>query len=587
MMNKELIANLEKIHGSDEEQINFILSKDKKIIVKASAGCGKTRSMISKIAYELVTLKNLNFKKILALTFSVNAAIKIKEDTKEILPQLLKKESFNIDKKLDVSNYHSFSTKIISKHGYYLNEKLNNINNFTIVSDTDKKLQKYLTNDELIILNDFEVAINTVNKDDINQLISLYTDILLEKLILNEIITYNGLIVLANELLKNSNISDFYKSYYPLIIVDEFQDTNYLSYMLIKSLIDDNSRIIIMGDDMQKIYGFLGAIPNLFQHMQDKYKMTLIEFKNNYRFQNNEKMRNLDNYIRDIFKQYDNISNFKESAEINLGFFKTNESEQNSIVTSMKDKIKDGSKVALLVNIKKSADNIIEKLESDKLKYFNGLFSDKDDAYIIFHKIALEVFINESGVKKSISSRIVDNVLDKIESRKLEITDDKVLFNSINRLLKILFNKIKTSKLNKYEKYDEIIITLKSNSLKRLMNEVDENIVLTTIHGSKGLEWDYVYIPEITESKFPFYYGLCKLCKKEKAYISDKYSCEFTYPNNLKLPFEEQLSLFYVGITRAKKDVFLFANIDKNNNGFQKKRSCLTMLPNLNLNRTF
>src|SRR5660397_62342 len=105
-MNKEeMISKLREIHSSDEEQMEFITSDANKILITASAGCGKTKTMISKIAYELITTPDLNYKKILALTFSVNASTKIKEDTEVILPELLDNESIDLESKLDVSNY--------------------------------------------------------------------------------------------------------------------------------------------------------------------------------------------------------------------------------------------------------------------------------------------------------------------------------------------------------------------------------------------------------------------------------------------------------------------------------------------------
>lgn len=587
-MNREnLILKLREIHGDDEDQINFILSDNQNIIVTASAGCGKTKTMISKIAYELVNKPNMNYKKILALTFSINAATKIKEDTIVVLPQLLGGDNFDIDRKLEVSNYHSFSTKILFKHGYILNEKLSNIENFTIVPENIGVLSQYLIASEVDTLKGFSRAINEVDIELADNLEEAYISILLEKLIPNELITYNGLLILSNKLLKKQTVSNFYKLYYPLIIVDEFQDTNYLAYKLITSLIHDDNRVILMGDDIQKIYGFLGAIPNLFKHMEEEYDITPMEFKTNYRFKDNGKMKKLDYYLREIFRKYDNMEGFNEEAEINLGFYKTNEAERDTIVNSMKEKIAHDNKVALLVNIKRNAENVIEKLESEGLKYFNGLFTDTDDVYIKFHRVAIEIFIRESGVGRSTSKRVIDKVLAEVELMRTTITNDDIIFNSLMRLLDALFKDVKESNVSKEDKYNKIIFVLDNNSLKRLMNEIDEDIVLTTIHGSKGLEWDYVYIPEVTESEFPFYYALCKQCKNSDSNVKYDYCCEFTFPEHLKSKFEEQLSLFYVGITRAKKDVFLFANVDKNRNGFHKKRSCFTALPNLTMNRKF
>lgn len=587
MDREEIISKIRDIHGDDEEQINFILSEEKKLLVTASAGCGKTKSMISKIAFELVNTPNMNFKKVLALTYSVNAATKIKEDTEDILPLLLGSKDFDLNKKLDVSNYHSFSTKLIYKHGYILHDKLKNVENFLIVPET-VSLGTYLVSSEIDTLIGYSRAINEVNIEEAERLEDEYVNILLIKLIPNEIITYNGLLLLAIKLLGVEIIKNFYIKYYPIIIIDEFQDTNYLAYKLINQLINDENKVILIGDYIQKIYGFLGAIPNLFNHMQSEYNMTPIELKTNYRFKDNVKMKNLDLYLREIFRNYKEMKSFDVEAEINFGFYSTGEAEVNAIFNNMLDKVSRGSKVALLVRAKSNANNVIIKLESEGIKYFNGLFTDTDAVYIKFHRIALDKFINESGSEKSISNRVIDKVIASVEQNKTSITKDDIVFNSLMRLLKALFESAKkNSFLSREEKYNKIIFVLNNNSLKRLMNEIDTDIVLTTIHGSKGLEWDYVYIPEITESQFPHYYALCKNCKSSDSGVQYQKSCEFTFPSHLQESFEEELSLFYVGITRAKKDVFLFANIEKNQNGYPKKRSCLTTLPNLVLNRHF
>lgn len=66
-------------HAGDIEQLKFIFSDENRIIVTAPAGCGKTTAMVSKIARELSNGHILSNKKILAMTFSVNAAMKIKD----------------------------------------------------------------------------------------------------------------------------------------------------------------------------------------------------------------------------------------------------------------------------------------------------------------------------------------------------------------------------------------------------------------------------------------------------------------------------------------------------------------------------
>lgn len=589
MTREEIEAKLRDIHGDDDEQLNFVFSKEQRILVTASAGCGKTKTMISKIAFELSTTPNLNFKKILALTFSVNASTKIKEDTKELLPNILENDNFDLDKKLDVANYHSFSTKLLFKHGYLIHENLKNVEDFTIVPDNSSILNKYVIATEKRTLTDFNEAISNVDTETVDALLEDYNGIIIDKFIPNNIITFNGLLTLGNYLLANPNIKHFYTLYYPIIIVDEFQDTNYLAYKVIQNLIDDNKKVFLIGDDIQKIYGFIGAMPNLFEDVRKRYGMTPIIFNTNYRFKNNQQMLKLDNYIRQVFRQYDSMDDFKESATINMGFYKKEIHEVNKIYDVLTEKISTGHSAAVLVNIKSSSNKIIKKLESEDTNYFNGLFNDTDLPYQKFHRIALDKFLETSGSSKSVSQRVFDKVVNEMGSGQESIVPQETMFNSLMKLLKALFSSVKASNLSRDDKYSKIVFILSNGSLKRMMNEIDEKIILTTVHSSKGLEWDYIFIPQMTKGRFPVWAdgSLCKICQEDMSGIQGKTYCKFIYPNYLKSKFEEQLSLFYVAITRAKKDVYLFANIEANRGRYLKKRSCLTSLPNLLRNKNF
>jgi len=86
---EQLFQKLRELHSGDEKQLEVIFSESKRLIVEAPAGCGKTKTMISKVAYLLATGKISHPKKILALTFSVNAAYKIKKELAEYLPSLV------------------------------------------------------------------------------------------------------------------------------------------------------------------------------------------------------------------------------------------------------------------------------------------------------------------------------------------------------------------------------------------------------------------------------------------------------------------------------------------------------------------
>ena len=93
-MSKSVIDKVkEKIiarHQGDEKQLDVIFTLANRLLVEAPAGYGKTNTMVSKIAYMLATKQIPNPKRLLALTFSVNAAYKIKKDVTQQVPLLLR-----------------------------------------------------------------------------------------------------------------------------------------------------------------------------------------------------------------------------------------------------------------------------------------------------------------------------------------------------------------------------------------------------------------------------------------------------------------------------------------------------------------
>ena len=232
-------------HAGDIEQLKFIFSDENRIIVTAPAGCGKTTAMVSKIARELSNGHILSNKKILAMTFSVNAAMKIKDSLKALLPELVE----NIQKylaKVDVANYHNFAMRILFKHGYCLNGEFTHLSDFKIVDEDSPLLNTFITSADSDKLKKVNDAVKASNKEELIAALDDYWDILNRKLITNHVITYNGILISAIKLLRETQISSFYKQYYQMIIIDEFQDTNLLGYLLIKQFIGNNMIIFLV-----------------------------------------------------------------------------------------------------------------------------------------------------------------------------------------------------------------------------------------------------------------------------------------------------------------------------------------------------
>ncbi len=128
-------------HQGDEKQLEVIFSPSSRLLVEAPAGYGKTNTMVSKIAYMIATKQIPNPKRLLALTFSVNAAYKIKKDVTQQVPLLLADTGLDVatSDKILVSNYHGFSRSVLKKYGSVFHSNLKSIDTLQSIDDSDVK----------------------------------------------------------------------------------------------------------------------------------------------------------------------------------------------------------------------------------------------------------------------------------------------------------------------------------------------------------------------------------------------------------------------------------------------------------------
>jgi DNA helicase-2/ATP-dependent DNA helicase PcrA len=302
----KLKEKIEQLHSNDPMQLKAIYSNSKRLLIEAPAGYGKTKTMISKIAYLLVTKKLSSNKKILALSFSVNAAYKIKKDVTSQLPQLIEALDFNINDKLFISNYHGLCRRILKYYGYLLHQNLREIDNLTSINDDDYQelmsLKVGLRHEEAELLTKISDSVKNINNANYKFLLDNWDDyiqIVCKKLITNKYIPYNAILMFVVQLLKSyTEIKSFYQKYFEIIIVDEFQDTNILSFLVLDQLIGEDNQVVFIGDSLQRIYGFIGAIPNLLEKCRKRYKMDKITLSQNYRFKDNPQMLLLEKNIR-------------------------------------------------------------------------------------------------------------------------------------------------------------------------------------------------------------------------------------------------------------------------------------------------
>jgi len=592
---KEKITNQ---HEGDEKQLAVIFSESPRLIVEAPAGYGKTTTMISRIAYLFASGKIPNPKRILGLTFSVNAALKIKREVAEKLPSLLGSlnSSVAIGEKVTVTNYHGFCKGILKKYGYLISDALRkDINLFRAVGDSDiekqPSLKTALTSAEFQSLSAVEKSVKEAHVPD-PQIIHGYNEIVIKKLLPLEYITHNAVILFVLEIFeKHVEVMRFYRNYYPLIVVDEFQDTNCIAWELLESIICEKTQLVFLGDPLQRIYGFIGALPDIMTVVVEKYGMTKIALTKNYRFRDNPEMKKLDKNIRaNAASCFDLTIADDDVAKLPAFWGTKQQDEAVKVVAKVQELLcNSATKIALLFRGRNSnAETVEAELVSKNVPYFYGMFTDEDPDYISFHTKCQDMFIKRFGKSKAINKKALISFSASVKTA-YEVTEGKTV-DSLLRLLDALVEKvaINYADLLPEDKYSLLLDIFENRQLKQAMEYVNSQVILSTVHGAKGLEWDYVIIGDVERWVFPGYY-ICKDCVNRFATFTN---CRCVLPNPLPTTFKEtmldELSVFYVGLTRAKKQVYISAsNRRLDYNGSEKASifSCMAGITGVKLVR--
>ena len=600
----------------DEEQYAAILSPKSHLIVEAPAGHGKTLTMVSKMAYLISTGQVPYPKKILALTFSVNAAFKIRKDIAQQLPSILTTTTTlasDIAQSVYTTNYHGLCRRILSRHGHHISSKLSLIDSLKGVSINDKAdtkerlknslkdLNIELTNNETEILIDYTKSINKASdqakRESAIQYLSKqsnqYLQIVTNKFLPQDCVPFDAILMFTRKLFtKYSQIRSFYRTIFPVIVVDEFQDTNILQWTLLQDLVGRNeearNKLFIFGDRYQKIYDFIGAMDNIIDEAKSYYDMHGIELKTNHRFQSQQELLQLDTNLRNI--AYSPFSPQIESvAKINIIRSTHQEEEAENIVKMAQLLLKNDPSSVIAILTRAGAANrntakLVEYFKSKKVdgfSYFFALYSDEDQNYVDFHrKCLLSLYSHQSN------SRNFRILCDRIQ-KDMIVDSPSETWSSLQVLLKTFLSQISIEFrfLTTEEKVSLVIDTLRNNALKQyLMHVTGSQVTLSTVHGSKGLEWDYVIISDMEKNSFPSYPALCMTC----AFHSD---CRIDWTQvssdgEFLTLFLQELNVFYVSATRAKKAVyFSYSEHGLNANGNVRRNniSCFLQLPGLQI----
>lgn len=289
-MNDNILSQL------NESQREAAACTEGPVMIIAGAGSGKTRTLTYRIAH--LISQGVDPFQILALTFTNKAAAEMKER----IMKLVGAEARNIW----MGTFHSIFARILRSEA----EKLGYIRTFTIYDTDDSKsaIKQIVKNLNLdpktytpgIVLSRISMAkSNLLSPEDYASNAEIQqTDKDVHRPHIGEIYKlYNQRLRNAmgmdfDDLLFNMNIllRDFpdvllkYQNRFKYIMVDEYQDTNYSQYLIVKKLAARFQNICVVGDDAQSIYAFRGAnIQNIFNFRQDYPNLNLFKLEQNYR----------------------------------------------------------------------------------------------------------------------------------------------------------------------------------------------------------------------------------------------------------------------------------------------------------------
>ena len=289
-MNNDILSQL------NESQREAAACTEGPVMIIAGAGSGKTRTLTYRIAY--LISQGVDPFNILALTFTNKAAAEMKER----IMKLVGSEARNIW----MGTFHSVFARILRSEA----EKLGYIRTFTIYDTDDSKsaIKQIVKAQNLdpktyspsFVLGRISMAkSNLLSPDDYaNNPEIMQADKDSHKPMIAEIYKHynqrlrNAMAMDFDDLLFNMNIllRDFpdvllkYQNRFKYIMVDEYQDTNYSQYLIVKKLAARLQNICVVGDDAQSIYAFRGAnIQNIFNFRRDYPNLHLFKLEQNYR----------------------------------------------------------------------------------------------------------------------------------------------------------------------------------------------------------------------------------------------------------------------------------------------------------------
>ena len=567
------------------------------LMVLAGPGSGKTFVITHRIKY-LIEGPGINPAHILVVTFSRAAAKEMKDRFEKLYSKSpvtfgtfhsvffnLLKTAYGFNSEQIASDELRYTLiKELIKRNSIENEDINTLagnllNEIALVKQDNISIKNYYSNSISSdtfkkIYIDYEGELEARGKLDFEDMLSLTYELLSER----------------------SDILKAVQNRYRYILVDEFQDINFLQYNIIKLMAGEKQNITVVGDDDQSIYRFRGARPEIMLGFERDFRNVKKVFLD-INFRSSTQIVNASaKLISFNSKRFPKSFKAKngDGAPVSLIEFKNPFLEVNSIIKDIKDYIKSGqdiNNIAVLYRTNLSPRLLIERLMRNNIPFtirdaIPNLF-DHWVAKDIISYIKLAINIGDKSDLLRISNKPNRYISrDSLSSSRANIEtlfdyyDDKSYM--IKRIVELrehlrTIKNLKPATALRYIRnvvgYDEyieeycdmngvesddcysILGDLENSAAeynnfndwfvhmdeykdelieaRKKSNENDKGVRLMTFHSSKGLEFDIVYIIDVNEGSVPY--------KKAKGVDE----------------IEEERRMFYVAMTRARKKLFI------------------------------
>ena len=281
--------------GLNDDQARAVTHGDGPLLILAGAGSGKTKTLTHRIAYLIGELKVFP-SRILAVTFTNKAA----KEMRQRLAQLLSENADNRQFMPWMGTFHSICVRILRMDGasigldrrfliYDTDDQVSlmkQIMKARGLTDKDIKPRAVLSvisnaKNEMRSAEDFSMSARGPREQKIAELFFAYEKALKEAAALD----FDDLLTKTVELLQNSpEIRQKWQRQFEYILIDEYQDTNAVQYALIKLLVNERRNLCVVGDDAQSIYSFRGAdYTNILNFERDFPGTTVVKLEQNYR----------------------------------------------------------------------------------------------------------------------------------------------------------------------------------------------------------------------------------------------------------------------------------------------------------------